>query len=76
MLNVCVKDVMDVVCYVCIVRRGAVVFNAAFCINCSFLMLNNDARVDDMEEAYSRAGLMTALEVATSVSSVYPILLR
>ena len=48
------------------------VFNAAFCINCSFLMLNNDARVDHMEEAYPRAGLMTALEVATSVSFCLP----
>ena len=35
--------------------------NAAFCMTCSLLMLVEDARVDHMEEAYSRAGLMTAL---------------
>ena len=32
------------------------VLNAEFCITCSLLML-----VEDMEEAYSRDGLMTAL---------------
>ena len=37
------------------------VLNAAFCMTCSLLMLVEDARGDDMEEAYSRAGLMTAL---------------
>ena len=35
--------------------------NAAFCMTCSLLMLDEDARGDHMEEAYSRAGLMTAL---------------
>ena len=35
------------------------VLNAAFCMSCSLLMLVEDARVDHMEEAYSRAGLMT-----------------
>ena len=39
----------------------AAVLNAAFCITCSLLMLVEDARGDHMEEAYSRAGLMTAL---------------
>ena len=34
---------------------------AAFCMTCSLLMLVEDARGDHMEEAYSRAGLMTAL---------------
>ena len=34
------------------------VLNAAFC---SFLMLFEDARGDHIEEAYSRAGLITAL---------------
>ena len=34
------------------------VLNAAFCMTCSLLMLVEDARVDHMEEAYSRAGLM------------------
>ena len=37
------------------------VLNAAFCMICSLLMLVEDARGDHMEEAYSRAGLMTAL---------------
>ena len=37
------------------------VINAAFCMTCSFLMLVEDARGDHMEEAYSRAGLITAL---------------
>ena len=38
-----------------------VVFNAAFCMTCSVLMLVEDARLDNMEDAYSRADLMTAL---------------
>ena len=37
------------------------VLNAAFCMTCSLLMLVEDARDVHMEEAYSRAGLMTAL---------------
>ena len=37
------------------------VLNAAFCMSCSLLMLVDDARGDHMNEAYSRAGLMTAL---------------
>ena len=36
------------------------VLNAAFCMTC-LLMLVEDARGDHMEEADSRAGLMTAL---------------
>ena len=39
----------------------AAVFNAAFCMTCSFLMLVEDARGDHMEEEYSRASPMTAL---------------
>ena len=35
--------------------------NATFCMTCSLLMLVEDARGDHMDEAYSRAGLMTAL---------------
>ena len=38
-----------------------VVLNAAFSMTCSLLRLVEDARGDHMEEAYSRAGLMTAL---------------
>ena len=37
------------------------VLNAAFCMTCSLLMLIEDATADHMEEAYSRAGLITAL---------------
>ena len=37
------------------------VLNAAFCMTCSLLMLVEDARVDHIAEAYSRAGPMTAL---------------
>ena len=37
------------------------VLNAAFCMTCSLLMLVEDARGNHMEEAYSRAGLMTAV---------------
>ena len=44
--------------------------NAAFGMTCSLLILVEDARGDHMEEAYSRAGLMTGV-----YSSVYPILL-
>ena len=38
-----------------------VVLNSAFCMTCSLLILVEDARGDHMEEAYSRAGLITAL---------------
>ena len=45
---------------------------AMFCMTCSLLMLVEDARGDHMEEAYSRAGLITALYVAMSVSFCLP----
>ena len=48
------------------------VLNAAFCMTCSLLMLVEDAGGDHMEEAYSRAGFMTALQVAMSVSFCLP----
>ena len=38
-----------------------VVLNAVFCMTCSLLMQVKNARGDHMKEAYSRAGLMTAL---------------
>ena len=38
-----------------------VVISAAFCMTCSLLMMAEDARGDHMEDAYSRAGLITAL---------------
>ena len=44
--------------YVCV--HPVSVLNAAFCMTCSLLMLVEGARGDHMEEAYSRAGLMTA----------------
>ena len=37
------------------------VLNAAFFMTCHLLMLGEDARGDHLEEAYFRAGLMTAL---------------
>ena len=37
------------------------VLYSAFCMTCSLLMLIEDARGDHMEEAYFRAGLMTAM---------------
>ena len=37
------------------------VLNAALCMTCRLLMLVEDARGDHMEEAYSKAGLITAL---------------
>ena len=46
--------------------------NAVFCMTCSLLMLVEDARGDHMEESYSRAGLITALWLAMSVSFCLP----
>ena len=48
------------------------VLNAAFCMTCSLLMLVEDAIGDHTEEAYSRAGLITALYVTMSVSFCLP----
>ena len=48
------------------------VLNAAFCMTCSLLMLFEYAGGDNMEEAYTRAGFMTALYVAMSVSFCLP----
>ena len=48
--------------------HAVAVLNAAFCMICSLVMLVEDARGDHMEEAYSRACLITALYVAMSVS--------
>ena len=41
--------------------HSVAVLNAAFCMTCSLLMLVEDAIGDHTEEAYSRAGLITAL---------------
>ena len=53
------------------------VLNAVFCMTCSWSMLVNDERGDNMEEAYSRAGLLTALSPSVYHSLMWrvPILL-
>ena len=48
------------------------VLNAEFCMTYSLLMLVQNARGDDVEEAYSRTGHMTVLLVAISVSFCLP----
>ena len=48
------------------------ILNVAFCMTCSLLMLVEDEIGDHIEEAYSRAGLMTALSVAMSVFFCFP----
>ena len=58
--------------YECFVMQPVAVLNAAFCMTCSLLMLVEDARGDHMEEAYSKAGLMTAFYIAMSVSFCLP----
>ena len=45
----------------CLGVHPVAVLNAAFCMTCSLLMLIEDARGDHLEEAYSRAGLITTL---------------
>ena len=45
--------------YVCVYHMA--VLNAALCMTCSLLMLVEDAIGDHTEEAYSRAGIITAL---------------
>ena len=52
--------------------HSVAVLNAAFCMTCSLLRLVKDARGDHMEETNSRAGLITALLVAMSVSFCLP----
>ena len=41
--------------------HSVAILKAAFCMTCSLLMLVEDAIGDHTEEAYSRAGLITAL---------------
>ena len=45
----------------CLVCHPVAVLNDAFCMTCSLLMLVKDERGDHMEDACSRAGLITAL---------------
>ena len=58
--------------YACVLCASCGSPQAAFCMTCSLLMLVEDARGDYMEEAYSRAGLITALWVAMSSSFCLP----
>ena len=44
--------------YVCVLCAPVAVLNAAVYITCSLLILVEDARVDHMEEAYSRVSLL------------------
>ena len=48
------------------------ILNDAFCMTCSLLIRVEDARGDNMEEAFSRAGLITVLWVSMSVSFCLP----
>ena len=52
--------------------HAVAVLNDAFCMTCSLLILVKDTRCAHMEEAYSRAGLRTALYVSISVSFCLP----
>ena len=56
--------------YVCV--HPVAVLNAAFFMTCRLLMLVEDARGNYIEEAYYRAGLMTALYVSMNVSFCLP----
>ena len=58
---VCLCKGCDGCCMFVSTVHPVVVHRAAFCMTCSLLMLVDDARGDHMEEAYFRAGLMTAL---------------
>ena len=60
----CMGSVSVLSCIYCMFMycvHHVAVLNAAFCMTCNLLMMVDDARGDHMEEAYSRAGLMTAL---------------
>ena len=58
MLYVCVLCA-SCVSFPCCVLHDFPFVNAAFCMTFRLLMLVEDARGDHMEEAYSRAGLIT-----------------
>ena len=68
----CGGGVCSIMFLTLVARCLETVFNAAFCMTCSLIMLVEDARGDHMEEAYSRAGLITVLYVAMSVSFYLP----
>ena len=48
------------------------VLNDAFYMACSLLMMFEDARENNMEEPYTRAGFTTTLYVTMSVSFCFP----
>ena len=61
--NVCCIAVVvkDSVFSLGVLKYVVAVLNAAFCMNCSLLILVEDARGDHMEEACSRVGLTDCL---------------
>ena len=55
-------SVSSCICCICVSNvHHVAVFNSALCMTFRLQMLVEDARDDHMEEAYSRAGLMTVL---------------
>ena len=59
MASVSVLSCRCCMCVSCV--HHVAVLNVAFCTTCILLMLVEDAGSDHMEEAYSIAGLITAL---------------
>ena len=64
--NISVSSCRCCMCVSCV--HPVAVPNAGFGMTCSLLMLVEDVRGDHMEDAFSRAGLRTNLQVAMSVS--------
>ena len=58
--------------YVCVWCAYCGSSNAAFCMTFSLLILIEEARGNHIEKPYYRAGLMTALWVAMSLSFCLP----
>ena len=59
-------------CRCCMFVSCVAVLTAALCMTCSLLMLLENARGDHMEEAYCRAGLLTALKGSHECLLLYP----
>ena len=57
----CVSVSSCICCMVVSYVHPVAVLNAAFCMTCSLLMLVEDAIGDHTEEAYTKAGFITAL---------------
>ena len=68
--SVCVSSCRCCMIVSCV--HPVAVLNTAFCMTCSLLLLVEDAICDHTEEAYSRAGLITASQVTMSVSFCLP----